>query len=185
MHRRLIAISLAGAALATTTGCDRDVVVANARNCSSQVESCAFVGNLIQASVQSDAAGQGPTGGLQYDSGLGMGRGHIEAQATCLNVAGNTAIVGWTGTVSGYLGRFYLAGLARLRDLGPRDSGRDTYELVRGDLSQTPVVGPTTCSSYPGPFPNAVAPVSNNVEGDVFVFDAPVGSDGVRGVLSR
>ena len=180
-----MAVSLACAALAATTGCDRDVVAANARNCSSQDESCDFVGNLIKASVQSDAAGRQPMGWLQYDSGLGMGRGHIDAQATCLDVAGATAIVGWSGTVSGSLGRFYLAGLARLRDLGPRDSGKDTYELVRGDLSQTPVAGPTTCSAFPGPFPSAVAPVSSNVEGDVFVFDAPVRSGGARGVLSR
>jgi hypothetical protein len=185
MSRRLMAVSLAGAALAATTGCDRDVVSTNARSCSSQVEGCEFSGNLIKASVQSDAAGRQPMGRLQYDSGLGMGRGHIDAQATCLDVHGDTAIVGWSGTVSGSLGRFYLAGLARLRDLGPRDSGRDTYELVRGDLSQTPVAGPTTCSAFPGPFPNAVAPVSTNVEGDVFVFDAPVRSDGARGVLTR
>jgi hypothetical protein len=169
-----MAVSLAGAALAATTGCDRDVVVANARDCSSQVESCQSVGHLIQASVNGDSAGRQPTGRLQDESGHGMGRGRIDAQATCLHIDGNTAIIGWTGTVSGYFGSYYLAGLARLRDLGPRDSGQDTYELVRGDVSETPVAGPTTCSSYPGLFPNAVAPVSHNVEGDVFVFDAPV-----------
>jgi hypothetical protein len=184
VHRRLIAVSLAGAALAATTGCDGDVVVADARDCRGLVEYCAFVGDVIQAGVQSDAAGQQPMGHLQSEGGTGMGRGRIDAQATCLNVAGNTAIIGWTGTVSGQLGRYYKAGLARLRDLGPRDSGKDTFELAGTDISETPVAGPTTCSSFPGPFPNSGGSAAINEEGDVIVFDAPVQS-AARGVPSR
>ena len=151
-----------------------DLVLADARDCRGQVENCAAFGNVLQANVQSGPAGQNPTGGFQFESGLGRGRAHIDARATCLDFDGGTAIIGYAGTITGYMVRVYAAGLARLRDLGPRDSGKDTFQVVRGDISATPVPGPTTCSSFPGPFPGTVAPESVNEEGDMIVFDAPV-----------
>jgi hypothetical protein len=185
VYRRLIAVSLAAAALAATTGCDGDVVVADARDCRGLVgEDCDLAGSVIQAGVESDAAGQQPMGRLRYWSGFGMSRGRIDAQATCLDVSGNTAIIGWTGTISGYLGTYYKAGLARLRDLGPRDSDKDTFEFSSTAISETPVAGPTTCSSFPGPFPNSGGQPESNEEGDVVVFDAPVRS-AARGVPNR
>jgi hypothetical protein len=182
MDRRLVAVSLAGAALVFATGCKDDLVLADARDCLGQPETC--IGNVVQANVQSGPAGENPGGRFVYESGFGMGRARIDARATCLEVHGDTAIIGYTGTVTGYMVRVYKAGLARLRHLGPRDSRKDTFQVTGGDISETPVPGPTTCSSFPGPFPSTSGE-SVNEEGDVIVFDASVPPDGASAALGR
>ena len=156
-------------------------MIADARNCTGEITYC----DSIQATVEPGQAGQSPTGEFHFTSGLGMGRGRIDARPTCLEVNGNTAIIGYAGTVTGFNIHFYLAGLARLRDLGPPDSGEDIVEVSRSDISETPVPGPTTCSSFPGPFPGTVAPPLRNVEGNLFVFDAPAPPDAARSTASH
>jgi hypothetical protein len=185
VDRRFFAVSLAGVALAFGTGCDRDVVLADGMDCQGTESQC-FYATVIQATVQSGSAGQNADGNLAIHRGSGMGRAHLDAEVTCLHVDGNTAIIGWRGTLTGYqLGPYYKAGLERLRDLGPRDSGQDTFEgSETEELSETPVPGPTTCSSFPGLFPRTYEP-TRILQGDVFVYDAPVGPDAVRGALGR
>ena len=185
MDRRFIVVPLAGAALVFATGCNHDVVVADATDCHGLAEADCVYPDVIQATVQSGPAGQNADGQLLIWGGFGMARARIDAQVTCLHVDGNTAIIGWAGTVSGYLGRYYKAGLEQVRDLGPRDSGQDTFEGSSTQISETPVPGPTTCSSFPGPFPTSDGHPSRNEQGNVLVYDAPVGPDGVRGALGR
>ena len=63
-------------------------MLTDARDCRGQVENCAAFGNVLQAKIQSGPAGQNPIGGFQHESGFGMGRGHIDARATCADVDG-------------------------------------------------------------------------------------------------
>ena len=168
-----MAVSLAGAALALATGCTNDLVIADAVDCDpEQSPGCEFASDVIATVVQSGPAGQNPDGRLRYQTGLGMGRAYLDAHATCLNVNGGTAIIGFAGTLGRPDLQFQVAGLARLRDLGPRDSGEDTFKVVTNELSEAPGPGPTTCSSFPGPFSRSIGGDGRNVHGDVFVFDA-------------
>jgi hypothetical protein len=99
-----------------------------------------------------------------------MGRGFVDAQPTCLNVAGDTAIVGFAGRLTGFLAPegFFITGFIRVVDRGGPDSSPDTFEFSRDQLSLTPVPGPLDCSTFSGG-----DGVRVNERGDIVVHDPP------------
>ena len=147
-------------------------MVADAAFCFGSGEaSCGFFGNLLVADVRSGPAGENPTRTVRYTSGLGMGRGLIDAKASCLNVDGDTAVIGYTGRVTGFLfpEGLFTTGLIRVVDRGGADSSLDSFEIDRGGLFETPVPGPQDCAAFPGDGEG----VSVNELGDIVVRDAP------------
>jgi hypothetical protein len=66
--------------------------------------------------------------------------------------------------------------LVRIVDAGGPDSAADAFHFAiqAGDEDGAPLPGPTTCSTFPGPFPtgNFLFPDFTNETGDVVVTDA-------------
>jgi hypothetical protein len=96
---------------------------------------------------------------------------------TCLSASGHTAIVGFTGWHSTYYGwgeTYPTAGLIRAVDGGGAGSKLDSLEFASttGPQDGAPIPGPTTCSSYPGPYSEPHGPIVNN-QGDLVVTDGP------------
>ena len=73
-------------------------------------------------------------------------------EVTCLAVSGNTAIIGFEGTVGAGAGDGPVTGLAKVVDGGGPGSGLDTFHFFQ---FVTPVPAPTTCASFPGPVPGS------------------------------
>jgi hypothetical protein len=137
----------------------------------------------LDINVESDPGGENPTGTATLSS-LGLTPGGsvtVVSEATCLSVTGAVAIVGVAGRQrqGGSGGEFEnpIAGLLRVVDAGGPNSGADTVEFAyqTGDALGPPLPGPTTCSTFPGPFPNNSFwfPNFTNAEGDLVVIDTP------------
>jgi hypothetical protein len=120
----------------------------------------------LYAGARSGAAGENPAGALSLvEAGPSPGGSTSSAMAvTCLSVNDRVAIIGVTGSRQRFgagAPRTQLAGLVRIVDGGGADS-----------LAP----GPTSCSSFPGPFPfpslfNNPSSDFRNQTGDLVVTD--------------
>ena len=146
-----------------------DSVTADAMDCFGMGPGapCGALANIFQADVHSGPAGENPTGTVRLANGVGLGRALFDARASCLNVAGDTAIIGVAGRVTSTTDLFFFSGLFRVVDRGGPDSSLDTFEFAP-DLSSTPVAGPQDCAAFQGDGPRGV-----NQFGDIVVRDAP------------
>ena len=117
--------------------------------------------------AHSGPSGESPTGTASWHVGGGLGPSW-RVTVTCLSVSGNTAVIGFQGSVS-FLGFLSPStGLIRVMDGGGPDSGLDSFEFAETGL---PVPSPTTCSSYPGTFPVSGDP-GVNLTGNFIVIDS-------------
>jgi hypothetical protein len=117
------------------------------------------LGNLlVRIDVRSAPDGTSPTGSLYWHAGGGLG-GDWRGRPTCLRVHGNTAVVGYWGTIFEMGTERRVTGIVRVADHG---AWFDTFEEVYdadplypapGDPPRTLIPAPTDCSSFPGPFP--------------------------------
>jgi hypothetical protein len=127
--------------------------------------------------ARSGASGEMPSGTALFgypDSSLAP---RYDLDVTCLSVSGKTAVVGFTGTLSTYYDwgeQYPTAGLIRAVDGGGSGSELDSLEFasVDGPQDGAPIPGPTTCSSYPGSYPQRHGPIVNH-EGDLVINDGP------------
>jgi hypothetical protein len=151
--------------------------------------SCAY-GFGFTARVQSGPGGEHPSGDLSwYVSGTTPGGSSLsDAAPTCLYVRGRVAIIGVSGHEQrGGIsdGLYPFAGLVRVVDGGGPDSGADSVAIAiqRGAKYGPPLAGPTSCSSFPGPFPPGgyFAPDASNQTGDLVVTDRPASKDECKG----
>ena len=151
-----------------------DFVTADTTDCQSAPEFCRDFGDIFVADVGSGPAGENATGTVQYTSGFGRARAFTDAQVSCLNVAGDTAIIGFTGKIFAFVvpQGVFTSGLFRVVDRGGPDSSLDTFQIARGAFSETPIPGPRDCSAFPGSFSD-IGQVSVNEVGDIVVHDAP------------
>jgi hypothetical protein len=145
-------------------------------------------GLSLDVDVESGPAGQNATGTVLLTS-IGLTPGGsvtVTAVATCLSVSGRVAIIGVTGTWhQGGLGfDAPIAGLIRVVDGGGPDSGLDSVEFAyqMGEPFGPPLPGPTTCSTFPGPFAedSFFFPDFTNATGDLVVTDTlpfPISKD--------
>jgi hypothetical protein len=135
----------------------------------------ASAGWSAHVDARSGPAGENPTGTAWIDGGSSLAP-RWDVEVTCLHVSGKTAIVGFTGTHSTYVGwgeRYPSAGLIRIVDGGGVASRLDSLEFasIEGEQDGPPIPGPATCSEYPGPFGPSRAPGVNQ-DGDLKVTDA-------------
>jgi hypothetical protein len=139
---------------------------------------------VIEIDATSGAAGEQPSGSVGWlDIGLTPGgSSSVTAEVTCLAVTGSVAIIGVTGSwrrggLPPEPGDIPIAGLIRVVDGGPPESGADTLEgaIQTGTVNGPPLPGPTSCSTFPGAFPAApfLLPDFVNESGDLVVADAP------------
>jgi hypothetical protein len=133
---------------------------------------------ILNVDVDSGPAGESPSGTLILDEqgSTPGGSSRTETQATCLSVTGRVAIIGVMGVHSHFGATGFvvpIAGLVRVVDAGGVNSGADTVEtaFTLGSELDPPLEGPTTCSSFPGPFPTGLFPDFTNQVGDVVVTD--------------
>ncbi len=198
MRELLLAVSLSLAVVvlvgapATAAGqsAGTDSVTGSARDCMafSSLDPCDRT-IILEVDVESGPVGEHPTGTVAWGE-LGLtpgGSTSARAEATCLSVSGHVAIIG----VSGFWERFgsggfglQFTGLVRVVDGGGPNSAADTFQTAYeygGPLPPgpppPPLPGPTTCSSFPGPFrtgprsPFFFPAVFTNEVGDVSVTD--------------
>jgi hypothetical protein len=198
MTRLAVVVGLAIAALlgapagAAGQSPGTDSVTGSARDCVSVfgLDPCDRT-ILFNVDVESGPMGEHPTGTVTWNE-LGLtpgGSTSARAEATCLSVSGRVAIIGVTGFWERFgVGGFGLqfTGLVRVVDGGGPNSAADTiqtaYEhggpVLPPGPPPPPLPGPTTCSSFPGPFPTGPRPpfffpaVFTNEVGDVSVTDA-------------
>ena len=151
-----------------------DSVTGEARDCApiGIPEECLF-GHGLTIDAHSAPNGEQPAGSLSFfvagDSAAGFNR--VEAEVTCLSVAGRVAVAGFTGI---YRNDFYgitqpQVGFVRVVDGGGPATGRDVFETVvvrAGDLGGPLLPGPTDCSSFPPASERSV-----NDRGDLVVTD--------------
>ncbi len=93
----------------------------------------------------------------------------LTRERAVLNVVGDTATIGYTGKISAFIvpQGLFTSGLVRVVDRGGVNSSLDTFEVARGEFSETPVPGPLDCSTFTGG-----GEVSTNDLGDIIVTDA-------------
>jgi hypothetical protein len=116
---------------------------------------------VLDVNAVSDPAGGQPSGSVSWqDLGLTPGGSSTVtgADVTCLAVSGNEAIIGITLVPGGVPPEPFqtpIAGLVRVVNGGGPDSRADTIEraIQRGPNNGPPLPGPTSCSTFPGPFP--------------------------------
>jgi hypothetical protein len=127
---------------------------------------------LFDVDARSGPSGENPSGTATWHLGRASGPTWT-VDVTCLSVTGNTAVIGFSGTVSRPLITEPTAGLIRVVDAGGPNSGLDSFEFAeqRGDPSSGPLPGPTECSSFPSIFPFVNGPISIT-SGDIVVTDA-------------
>jgi hypothetical protein len=127
----------------------------------------------LRVDVESGPMGEHPAGTLAWDEfgPTPSSNDHAQAEATCLSVRGRLAIIGFTGSWLPY-GAFHppyplaIAGLVRVADAGGPNSSLDSYRVAYQDRGpyvpgpgfppkepQPSLPGPTSCSTFPGPFP--------------------------------
>jgi hypothetical protein len=124
--------------------------------------------------ARSGPNGENPTGSIGYDRYFG-------GRVTCLEVTGETAVIGFTGeTYYGPTGEILEQnGIVRVVDNGPWLDYFEAFVDVPYPISGTPprpvIPAPTDCSSYPGAFgaypastPEVLAP------GGIAVTDVPL-----------
>lgn len=119
--------------------------------------------------------GEDPTGTARLGSS-GIFAPVWELDVTCLSVTGNTAVVGFSGTVAiifDFVEVRPTAGLIRVVDGGGPASRQDSLEFVsvEGAIDGPPIPGPTSCATYPADFPLRHGPIVNG-EGDLVVTDS-------------
>jgi hypothetical protein len=135
---------------------------------------------LADVAVMSQPGGANPQGSIHVDE-LGPSPGGttwIDAAVTCLSVNDRVAIVGVTGSrqrSGSGSPHTQVAGLIRIVDAGGPNSNADTFQFAMNESARddrTLLPGPTTCSSFPGPFPTT-APFRDftNKTGNVIVTD--------------
>jgi hypothetical protein len=132
-------------------------------------------GQRAVVDAHSGPFGENPTGTAGLGSS-GIFAPVWELDVTCLSVTGNTAVVGFSGTVATIFGFGEVrptAGLIRIVDGGGPASRQDTLEFVsvEGAIDGPPIPGPTSCATYPAGFPLRHGPIVNG-EGDLVVTDA-------------
>jgi hypothetical protein len=139
-------------------------------------------GNVVaefEFDAHSGPSGENPTGTVEWHLGGGDGPTWL-GDVTCLAVTGNTAVIGFGGSVVGNPS-YYVAGLIKAVDVasGPGDT-LDTFEWAehQGELNfgggpiGEPLPGPTDCSSYPSSFPGSVEKLIAQNGGDIVITDA-------------
>jgi hypothetical protein len=153
------------------------VLVLASTGCRDVVKGTIFDANGLAGDVnaQSGPTGDRPTGTAQFGSPDSTLAPRWDLNVTCLSVTGHTAIVGFTGTYFTYFdwGEAYpTAGLIRAIDGGGANSELDSLEFasVTGPQDGAPIPGPTTCSSYPGGYPQPHGPIVNH-DGDLGITD--------------
>jgi hypothetical protein len=104
--------------------------------------------------AHSGPAGENPTGTASFHVGGGLGP-VWEVEVTCLSVTGNTAVIGFSGTLFTFITlgeQRPVAGLIRVVDGGGPASSLDSFQWVdqeQGPINGDPIPGPTACSTYP------------------------------------
>jgi hypothetical protein len=126
--------------------------------------------------ARSGTAGENPTGAISWEIPSVKDIGWF-TDVTCLAADGNTAVIGFSGTATFAGFRGPVAGLVRVVDGGGPASGQDSFEWAEvggpfGDID-SPIPGPTDCSSYPGTYqPHDIG--FSRASGDIVVTDTPV-----------
>jgi hypothetical protein len=125
----------------------------------------------LDIDVRSGPSGENPTGRVSFHLGGGLGPTYT-ANASCLAVNGNTAVVGFVGTVDFSGTTDPVAGLIRLTDAGGPGSGQDVFEFPQSVFVPTPPTATPDCSHFP---PTALFTRQVFTFGpyDIVVTDAP------------
>jgi hypothetical protein len=179
--RTLVAIATVALAcmlpgVATAHGPAGDSVTGEARDC----EPAEAPGECVREhgltiDAQRGARRQPPTGSLEFFTASSIsaaGFSILRADATCLSVKRQVAIVGFTGqnSVPFYGIMQPLIGFVRIVDGGAAGTGADSFEVVVvgfGNLGEPLLPGPTDCSTFPAAPERFV-----NDSGDLAVTDA-------------
>lgn len=126
--------------------------------------------------AHSGPSGEDPSGEVVWHFGGGLGP-TSNTDVTCLAVTGNTAVIGFSGAVTGIVS-YWIAGLMKVVDGGGPALGGDSFEWAEldGVPGPTPVgdplPGPTDCSTYPAAFPLKSGTINVGTFGDIVVTDA-------------
>jgi hypothetical protein len=173
--RRLLTLSIASAMLAfgaTGSGLAQvppgDSVGGDARDCVRVLPGGGFCEvRTLRIDAHSGPNGENPTGTVDYGFSLDTPSTAAggEGAVTCLSVAGNVAVVGFTGREFSFLFPF-VAGFAVVADGGGPDSDLDRFRYVLEYDFDQPLPGPTDCAAPAGALSWA------NDEGDLTVTDA-------------
>jgi hypothetical protein len=140
---------------------------------------------IFDFGVMSGPNGENPAGAvLVVESGPSPGGStSVQGAVTCLSVRDRVAIIGVTGSRQRFGSgspHTQIAGLIRVVDAGGPDSNADIFQFAISEGprdSRTLLPGPTSCSSFPGPFPfpslfiNAPSSNFTNNTGNVVVTD--------------
>jgi hypothetical protein len=124
--------------------------------------------------ARSGPSGENPTGTATWHVGGGLGPSW-NVEVTCLSVAGNQAVVGFSGTVFFFGMLQPTAGLIHVVDGGGPVSGQDSFAWAERQAAEgdPPIPGPVDCSSFPGVFgPSTSGPGFNRSGGNLVVTDA-------------
>jgi hypothetical protein len=147
-----------------------DSVVGSAEGCEVPFP-CDFRSFDVTVDVRSGPDGENATGSLNLGHGSGFGTYSVDAQASCLAVSGNVAVVGFAGTYRQLTPAFEVpvVGFLRVSD-GGDGVGQDSFEW---SLEPSVAPGPTVCpASPPGGLPSLDGSGLND-QGDLVVHDAP------------
>jgi hypothetical protein len=132
---------------------------------------------FLDVEARSGPSGENPSGTVFFHLGGGFGPNYT-ADVTCLNVTGNTAVIGFFGTRS--IGPFVdpVSGLIRVTDGGGPGSRADLFEGPSEDTIP-PVTPQTDCSTFPTGTGDRFD-VFSDPTGDIVVTDAqplPISKD--------
>jgi hypothetical protein len=127
---------------------------------------------VLGVDARSGPSGENPSGTATWHIGGGLGP-TWNVSVTCLAVAGNTAVIGFSGTLYFFGDLSPVAGLARAGDGGGPDSGLDSFGWAEttGAPGGPAIPGPTDCSSYPSAFTPFGVIASNRTGGNLVVTD--------------
>jgi hypothetical protein len=123
--------------------------------------------------ARSGPSGENPAGTATWHVGGGLGP-TWSVSVSCLAVTGNTAVIGFSGTMRFFGADSPVAGLIHVVDGGGPASGQDSFEWAEtiGAPGGPPIPGPSDCSSYPSSFPpSGFATGFNRTAGDIVVVD--------------
>jgi hypothetical protein len=125
---------------------------------------------FLDIDVRSGPSGENPTGRVAFHIGGGLGPTYT-AEPTCLGVTGNTAVIGFLGTLSFGGSVDPVAGLIRVTDAGGPGSSQDIFEGPRAVDTSPPVTPLTDCSNFPTAGGDRFS-VFADPTGDIVVRDA-------------
>jgi hypothetical protein len=146
MRRLLLAV----AALLIPATAAPPVATAQAPAEDSVVAQGGFAGVIaFDIDVRSGPSGEQPTGMVNLHFGGGLGPTY-SANVTCLAVSGNTAVIGFAGTLRSFGELSPVAGLIRVVDGGGPSSGRDSFEGPLAENEGPPANPAPNCSAFPG-----------------------------------